>query len=184
MCQCAREVAWHQMPFFTAQFIFSRCRGGRKWSEVREKALLFLCGGSRWHSNEPWPLLLTHSLIYTHQYPHNLCHSSYCSTSLFHHDFMLPFSMCAHTRPSTHTHTHTPSPDVLSSSLLWAELSHSHRHQPLTRGSWSWEKYGPDENGKKHVGVSVMMTVSEAVAMFIDLATTCYPHPTHRESWT
>lgn len=168
MCQCARE-RWHEIrcPFLTARFRFSVMQMVKKVEgreREKERALLFQCGGRRWHPNEPWPPTLTHSVIYTHQYPHNLCHSSYCSTSLFHHYFVLPFQMCVHTRPR-----HTLSPDVSSSSLLWAELSHSHRHQPLRKGSWSWEKHGPGENGKRHVGVSDMMTVCEAVVTFIDL---------------
>lgn len=64
------------------------------------------------------------------------------------------------------------------------ELSRSHRHQPLSKGSWSLQKYGPDENGKKHMGVSVMMTVGEAVVMFRDVAISRYPPPTHTEQWT
>lgn len=131
---------------------------------------------------------LDHRCSPTQSYIHTSTHTIYATLLIT----LLLFptaALCSHfQRVRIHsrarTHTHAPSPDVLSSSLLWAELSHSHRHQPLSRGSWSWEKCGPDENGKRHVGVSVMMTVCEAAAVFIDLATTRYPPPTRRESRT
>lgn len=129
MCQREREVVWDQELYFsgffyTAQFIFSRCRGGIKVEgRKRERgALLFLCGGSRWHTNEPWPPLLTHSLMYTHQYPHNLYHSLRYS-SPFSHNFALFFSLVS---------TYTSSPDVWSSSLL----SQQAESQPSTPATW------------------------------------------------
>lgn len=58
--------------------------GGWRGAEgtKRKRTLLFCCGGSWWHANEPWPPSLTHSVTHTHQCPHNLCHSPYCSISL------------------------------------------------------------------------------------------------------
>lgn len=99
MSQCTGGMARVQMPFSQLSLYSADAKreerdgGGRE----RDRALLYLCGGSRWHPNEPWPQPLTHSVIYTHQEPHNLCQSSYCSTSLPHHYFMLIFPMRAHT---------------------------------------------------------------------------------------
>lgn len=99
---------------------------------------------------------LDHRCSPTQSYEHTSTHTIYATRLIA----LLLFSatnLCCHFQ-SVHihgracAHMHTPSPDVLSSSLLWAELSHSHRHQPLSKGSWSWEKYGLDENGKKACG--------------------------------
>lgn len=64
----------------------------------RERTLLFLCGGSRWHPNEPWPQSLTHSLIYTRQYPHNLCHSTTLPSTT-----LRSYFQCVRTRGRAHT---------------------------------------------------------------------------------
>lgn len=135
--------------FLTARFIFSRCREGRKrrW------------GGKR----ETWPYYIfveaaddtlmnsdhSRSVIYTHTKNHTIYADRLIAPLLFPTTTLCSYFQCMH--------IHIASPDVLSSSLLWAELSHSHRHQPLSKGSWSWEKYGPDENGKRHVRVNLLL---------------------------
>ncbi len=77
---------WNKIrcPSFTARFIFSRCRRERKWKDGRERERsLFWCGGSWWHSNEPWPAMLTQS--YVHTSAHTIYASSYCFASPFQH---------------------------------------------------------------------------------------------------
>lgn len=144
------------MPFFTAQFIFSRCReggkvekgdggGGGGWE--RDRALLFLCGGSRWHPNEPWPQPLTHSLIYTRQYPHNLCHSSYCSTPLPHHYFMLLFPMCAHTQHLQMSYLHHCCRQSWVTAIDTSHLAKAADHErsmalmKMAKGMWEWTSH-------------------------------------------
>lgn len=176
MCQCAREVAWDQLPFFHTSVHIQQMQKRTK-VEGREREPYYFAV----EAADDTLMNLDHRRSPTQSYIHTSTHTIYVTLLiaplLFSNTTLCSHFQCVHTHSQhTHTRTHkdTISPDVLSSSLLWAELSHSHRHQPLSKGSWSWETYGRDENGKRHVGVSVMMTVCEAVVMYINLATTCY----------
>lgn len=96
---------------------------------------------------------LDHSCSPTHSYKHARTHTIYAVLLIAPLSFPRQYrrscfiffrcvGACRHTH--TWTHDHSGSPDVLSSSLLWAEVSQSHRHKPLSPG----KQQSPDDDGQ------------------------------------
>lgn len=133
MSQCTGGMAWVQMPFSQLSLYSADAK-----REERD-------GGGRERETGPYYIFveaaddtlmnLDHSRSPTQSYIHTRNHTIYANLLiaplLFPTTTLCSYFQCVR--------IHIASPDVLSSSLLWAELNHSHRHQPLSKGSWSWE---------------------------------------------
>lgn len=94
------QERWPEIRHYFSQLSsYSADAEGKREEREREREDLII---SVWrqpmNANEPWPTSLTHSVTYTHQRPRNLCHSSYCCTSLSSH------SQCAHICAQTAAH--------------------------------------------------------------------------------
>lgn len=96
------QERWPEIRHYFSQLSsYSADAEGKREEREREREredLIISVWRQPMNANEPWPTSLTHSVTYTHQHPRNLCHSSYCCTSLSSH------SQCAHICAQTAAH--------------------------------------------------------------------------------